>query len=388
MEIYKAMGAKAIDKKDKKRLEKIENLFTSNEYVAQRKLNGERLLAFKSEDDDETVQLFGRGYSKYGARMEKTDLLPHLTAILQYLPSGTVLDGEVVYMPKGLKYEDYENITGKQEDEWFWKCREIMGSYPEKAVPQQESEGKLHYITFDTLGLCGENFINDPLQIRDSTLQRIVDIHPDVFSKYIHYLPLVYGETAKRDLFENALELGREGIIFKKLSGIYYPGKKPTGQWVKLKKSAKVDGVVIGFSPANQFTEITRDGKKLLDENGKPVIEVNRFWRNNWIGAIWIGQWVQRDCVTKEQFDLWEKICPTGKRCQTIDDIEYYLVPVAKVSGMDDSTRQQVSENKEDYFGHVVAFDYFEKTDSSYFQPVFGYFRTDKPANECMWGDE
>lgn len=397
MNILEAMGAKAIDKKDKKRIEKIENLFTNNEYVAQHKLNGERLMAFKDIDSNETVRLFGRGTSKYGERMEKTDLLDHIVAILDYLPSGTALDGEVVYMQPWVTFKQYcDEVTGKLEDTYFWKCREIMGSYPEKALLQQEEEGRLHYIVFDMLYQQGNSIINTSLELRDRNLKNLVQYNPEVFSDdgYIHYLPLVYGERAKRDMFETAMNLGREGVIFKKLNGIYCPGKKPTGQWVKLKRESDADGIIIGYAGPNQFTEITRDGKKVLDETGKPVLETNRFWTNNWIGSIWIGQYIQEQFVTETQFKLFNKLkneLPHFYTHHIKEDYEieeyYHLVPVAKISGIDDNLRREISENPDKYLGKVVKFSYFEKTNDSYFQPRFECFRDDKPAKECLWED-
>jgi len=383
--IYEAMGAKAIDKKDPRYAEKIEALFDNANYIGQRKLNGERILSFIP--DQEEIKLYGRGFSKYGGRIEKTALLPHLVEELrQRIPQGTVLDGEVLYIPD---WDNIPRIKSLDFKEDFWKGREIMGSHPSKAIQQQESEGRLHYFVFDILVHSGQEMVCGPFGDRQDVLQvaykRIFDI-----CTYIHFLPVVHGTTAKRDLFQHALDLGLEGIILKSLSKPYVPGKKPTNSWVKVKQKDSADCVVMGYSPANRWTEITRDGKKVLGPDGKPVIEESKYYRMGWIGAIWVGQFIPSAQVTKEQQRVWGYLKEDGhifahaffgEETQTA----YSLAPVAKVSGIDESLRSFISEHKEAFLGRIMQISYFEKTDESYFQPRFEGFREDKSIEECVW---
>ena len=124
MKIYKSMGAKAIDKKDKNRLAKIERMFKDPNYVAQRKLDGERTMIHKDNTGNEIVRIFGRGSSKENERMEKTALLPHIVSAMQWLPSDTVLDAEVLFIPYEYSTEQIKNLEFKED---FWHCRSIMG---------------------------------------------------------------------------------------------------------------------------------------------------------------------------------------------------------------------------------------------------------------------
>jgi ATP-dependent DNA ligase len=381
--IYEVMGAKGIDKKDKNRQAKIDYMFNSPDYVGQRKLNGERLLSFIHWD--ETVQMFGRGSSKSGNRIEKTGLLPHLAEIFQEtLPESTVLDGEVLFVPNNYSNEDINEMNFMED---FWKTREIMGSYPDKAVPQQIKEGWLHYFVFDILHHHGIELINRPYLFRYQELQNLIGSMG--YQNYIHIVPIVTGTEEKRKLMDDSLSKGLEGIILKKERGLYYPGKKPTGEWVKIKREETYDCVIMGYQPAAQFTEITRNGKKVLDLSGHVRLEESRFYRNRWIGSIWVGQYIPTANLTQNMVNLSKKIRDNYDMLYRDsfekDGITYMLVPVAKVSGMDDGLRQVISENKGKYLGKVVEISAFEKTDDSYFQCQFKGFRSDKPMRECAW---
>lgn len=387
MKIYEAMGAKSIDKKDVRKLEKIDMMFISDDYVGQRKLNGERLMLHKA-DDSEEVRLFGRGFSKSNERMEKTDLLPHIVSLAQFLPSGTALDGEVLFVPK----DQRDKVREFDFAEDFWKCREIMGSYASKAVPQQQEEGWLYYVVFDCLRAGGVDITGKPYQARYWKLQEVLETS-GIVSEYLLVLPIVEGETNKRTLLEECINLGLEGIILKNRFGLYYEGKKPTNQWVKLKQELEADGVIMGYSAPNRWTKIQRDGKFVLGEDGEPIEEESKYYQRGWIGAIWVGQYVPMKLTGRGQLSKFREmnfgpvlIEPHfAQETRMIDGVEHQLVPVAKISGMDELTREKISANMRMYLGTVVEFNYFEKTDDSYFQPRIKCFRHDKRAEECVW---
>jgi ATP-dependent DNA ligase len=50
------------------------------------------------------------------------------------------------------------------------------------------------------------------------------------------------------DYFQAALEMGIEGIVAKKLDSIYEPGTR-SQNWIKIKKSLKLDLVIGGYIP-------------------------------------------------------------------------------------------------------------------------------------------
>lgn len=389
MIIYEAMGAKAIDKKDPKRPAKIENMFLSDMYIAQRKLNGERLMVFKT--DDEHVQAFGRGFSKTNERMEKTHHVPHILSELQMLPDGTILDGEVLFIPQNFTPDDIRNGNFVED---FWACREIMGSHPPVAIEKQDQNGYLHYVVFDVLSYAGIPQINESYVKRLAILNFIKNsLFPTHFDYHVHVLPIFATPQSKRELFNDAMTKGLEGIIFKRIDGLYIPGKKPTDNWIKYKKEASADCIIIGYNPPARWTEITRDGKNVIGPDGKPVVEESKYYLNNWIGAVWLGQYVLESKITKEQQRIAREIlnnceypCYVGSYLDKQGQ-RYVLAPIAKMSGMDESMRAEFSTNPEKYLGKVAVIKYFEKTSDSYFQLVFEYLRDDKPAEQCLFED-
>ena len=382
MSFPEAMGAVGFKKTDPKRLQKIQACIDDDNQVGQRKLNGERI-GISTEGI-----AYGRGTSKYGGRMTKTALMPHIISALKGVPAE--LDGEVLFIPdvSNMSLQQIKNMDFVED---FWTCRSIMGKYqyPETAVEQQEQIGKLHFFVFDVLSYWNAPLLEQPLRERIKILDKLATevLHDNA---YVHVVPYVYGKGAKQALLDHCLSLGLEGIVTKNLNGIYVPGKKPTKNWNKLKKDDQEDGIVIGFAAPSPRTEVVLHGKKVVGEDGRVVTRPNRFFENGWVGAIWVGQWTEKptqeqlaklrthaaDFAYIEEQRLWVK---------TINGSTHYLVPVAKVSGMSDQFRAEVSHNKKQYLGQVMAFDWFEKTDDAYYQPRYSHFRDDKPMEECIW---
>lgn len=376
-ELYEAMGGVAFKRDDPRKAEKIEKILKDDSYIGQRKLNGERLMTYGGEF------AYGRGSSKYGGRMEKTGLVPHILSELGRFGTSKnlVLDGEVLYVPNGevMSIEDLKEMNFVED---FWKCREIMGKqYVDRAIDQQRQEGWLHFFIFDVLVFEGLSRIDDALEKRLEELDYISNYFKN--SRYVHIVPYVRGEAAKRNLLDSCLNAGLEGIMGKKLSGIYVPGKKPANQWWKLKKAELEDGIVLGYSDPSPETEITVGGKKMVGTDGHVVTQVNRFFQFNWIGAIWVGQWTIKQ-PTKTQLLNARSFGYTIQE-KEIDGVLHRLIPVAKISGMKDEMRAEISSCKNSYLGKVVALDYFDKTEDAYYQPRFSHFRDDKPSDECIW---
>lgn len=379
LDVYEAMGAVAIKRDDPRKNEKMEAIFTSEDYVGQRKLNGERLGLFFNG------HAYGRGYSKYGGRMEKTPLVPHIMEAFKRLPPHISLDSEVLFIPNSANMS-IDQIKRMEFVEDFWKCREIMGKkYPDRAVKQQEEEGKLHCFVFDILHVNREPYITEPYEDRIAYLDNLRQYFDA--NSYIHLVPVVYGSEDKRRLYADCINAGLEGIIGKNLNGKYIPGKKPVRNWVKLKKSDPADVIVLGFEKPSEFTEIVREGIKVLDPWGNPIVAPNRFHENGWFGSIWVGQYTANP--THEQVKLLYQLqqfmdIPIPNTIKNPGET-LYLVPVAKVSGMNDDLRATISAKPNEYIGKIMVIEYFEQTASKYYQPRFTHFREDKAARECIW---
>lgn len=392
--IIGAMNASTIKPDDPKRQQKIEKLINDPNYVFQRKLNGERLLVYKkpvilnNDDYDDSDLIYemsatGRNSSKYGPPMMKTGLVPHILKEIEELVGGSIiLDGEVLFIPNQTELSS-EQIKEMEFTEDFWACRDIMAHHvnPRGGVEQQEKDGKLHYFVFDVLAFKGLERVDSTYAERLDSLEYIKHYFKD--SKYVHIMDVAKSSIGKRALMEHCLSIGLEGVVAKHLLKPYQEGKRPANVWVKIKKFDPADGIIIGYNAAEQFTEVISNGKKIVGSDGKVVTAESRFYLNGWIGAVWLGQW-SANPPTDGQFKA-ARQAQMEIAFREEDGQTYWLVPVAKVSGMSDAMRAEISRNKNKYLGRVIQFKYFEKTADAYFHPSFMHFRDDKSPYDCIW---
>lgn len=389
-----AMNASTIKPDDPKRQQKIENLINDPNYVFQRKLNGERLLTFKkpvilsNEDYDDSDLIYemsatGRNSSKYGPPMMKTGLVPHILKEIEEAVGGSiVLDGEVLFVPNQTELS-LEQIKKMEFTEDFWACRDIMAHHvnPRGGVEQQEEDGKLHYFIFDILAFKGLELVDSTYASRLERLDYIRFMFKDC--AYVHIMDVAKTPEDKRALMEHCLSIGLEGVVAKHLGKTYQEGKRPANVWVKIKKFDPADGIIIGYSDAEQFTEVISSGKKIVGDDGRVVTAISRFYRNGWVGAVWLGQW-SANPPTEGQMRT-AKQAKLEIAYAESEEGRIWLVPVAKVSGMSDTIRAEISRNQTKYLGKVIQFKYFEKTPDAYFHPSFMCFRDDKSPYDCIW---
>ena len=110
------------------------------------------------------------------------------------------------------------------------------------------------------------------------------------------------------------------------------------------------------------YDDPTRDytGKELATwEHYEGKDPVTKFYAMRWIGAIIFGVWKD------------------GK-----------LVEVGRTSGMDEATRQLISESKEEYLGQVIEVEaqgLIDKSKGSLQHPRFVCFRNDKSSEQCTF---
>jgi len=97
-------------------------------------------------------------------------------------------------------------------------------------------------MVFDLLHLDGINLRDLPLGERQKRLAGLLSEEPGVVRRSTVW-PSDMGPT----LYKQACKLGLEGIISKKLSGIYRPGDRK--DWTKSKCRARQEFVVCGYTP-------------------------------------------------------------------------------------------------------------------------------------------
>lgn len=282
-----------------------ENLFpsicASGQYFAQLKKDG---YWYQYERQEDKNYLWSRTTSKVtGTLAEKGDNVPHIMGALSHLPVGTILIGEIYYPGKRSK-----DVTP------------IMGSLPEKAIERQEGEyGWLHYYIHDIIYYNGVNLMNYGAWMRYKILEKVwykymlYDFTKDG-EQFLELAAIV--EDNIQEACAAALAAGEEGMVLKKKTAPYTPGKRPVWDTIKIKKTDTCDAIIIGTSPATKYY----DGKLDVKENcqGRDASEWP-YWITERTSDIW---------TQNIKWEDWRKE-PIGNP-QVIEGINYRIMPVTK----------------------------------------------------------
>lgn len=190
--------------------------FDSPAHVFELKWDGVRAMAYA---EDGALRLHGR------RRRDLAGRYPEL-AFLAALPSGTVLDGElVVLQPDGRP--DFGAIVGREN------------TAPPRAAAAAAVR-PVHYVVFDLLYLAGEPVLVRPFAERR---QLLAELLATVRSK--HLLAADGVATHGRALFAAAQQRALEGIVGKRLDAPYRPGER-CDAWVKIKLQQQVHCLILG----------------------------------------------------------------------------------------------------------------------------------------------
>jgi bifunctional non-homologous end joining protein LigD len=177
-------------------------------WVYEEKYDGIRLLARK---DGRSVTLLSRNLR------DRTADFPDIAAALAALPAPTlVLDGEAVVF-EGSRVSHFQLLQRRGEGD---------------AAPV--------YVVFDCLYARGADLRHRPLAERRHTLEAEVRERP----------PLQLARRLDEDglrAFATAERLGLEGLVAKKLAGVYRPGTR-SAEWLKVKVRQEDEFVIGGFT--------------------------------------------------------------------------------------------------------------------------------------------
>jgi len=121
-------------------------------------------------------------------------------------------------------------------------------------IKEKSKQIPLKLFAYEILYLDNKNFIHLPFEERRKNLEKLINQKKDIFKNTILLSPqsIVEEEKKLELLFEEAVSQGLEGIVAKKLDGVYQAGARGWN-WIKFKRSYSskiedtIDCLVMGY---------------------------------------------------------------------------------------------------------------------------------------------
>lgn len=219
------------------------------------KYDGMRMQIHKNNDE---VKIFTR-------RLENiTAQFPEVVDYVRknVLEKKAIIDSEAVgYNKKTGKYLSFQNISQR-----------IKRKY---GIEKMSEDMPVEVNVFDIISYKGKSIVNKPLTERNKILQGIIKSSPKriVLAKSI----VTDNEKEVEEFYKEALELGNEGLMIKKLDAPYTPGAR-VGFMVKLKPTKEnLDLAIIGaeWGEGKRSKWLSSYTLACIDEDGK-MLEVGK----------------------------------------------------------------------------------------------------------------
>lgn len=303
-------------------------------YIGQNMINCADYSVEEKYDGFSYINQYGRFFSKRlstakgneGEPVEKTNHVPHLTAILKVVNEMCQcnLHGEL-YIPGGIS-DNVSSIMGCTEDEAQRRQAVLQETEGYDALP--------HYMLIDLRCLYGESLLGESHRVRRALLAYVYwkFIRPIDEHGFIMLTQDLHGDP--REHFKRIVTHGGEGIIIKRENALYIPGKKPANNWIKGKKKITHDVVLMG-----------------INDNGTGK-------NANLFGSMSFGHIIN------------DKLVKCGE-CS---------------SGISDQMRKYIYDNAEDFINNRQVFEIeaIQESVKSFRNPVFLRLREDKDWTECL----
>ena len=196
--------------------------FDSNQHLFEVKWDGVRALACI---ENHQWRLWGREEADYTDRYPELDVLLHM-------PSGTVLDGELVVLREG-----------RAELSAILRRHQLTSA---RKIKQASRQLPVTYILFDCLYHQGQTLLDQPLSARRKVLAELVESTP---GSPLAFSDGVTGSGEK--FFDQVVEQGHEGVMAKQLDSPYLPARRAT-TWRKIKPRLTTVCVIIGYTPGRE----------------------------------------------------------------------------------------------------------------------------------------
>lgn len=202
-------------------------VFDNPDWIFEPKYDGARAL-FIFNRDTNNLRIQNRKFYNITHRYPEFANLPECMA-----DNNCVLDGELVYLDGGLP--NFNKLAKREHLENPLKIKLMSKQLP------------LTFMVFDILYLDGEDLTDYPLIRRKQLLDRIIEN-----SDRIKKVEFIDGQG--KQLFEQMLKEGREGIVAKKKDSRYCEGDR-NGLWKKIKRSDTIDLPILGYKKGEGHRE-------------------------------------------------------------------------------------------------------------------------------------
>jgi bifunctional non-homologous end joining protein LigD len=285
----------------------VDTPFDEPGWVYEEKYDGIRILAYK---EGSRVTLLTRN------NIDRSASFPTITRAIRALNPGTLLmDGEVVVL-------DWKNVSRFQ----------LL----------QEGSGNVRYATFDCLYVNGQDLRRQPLSKRRMALEK------SVFGGDGLILSRRLAQTGLK-AFQIAKQRGYEGLVAKRLSSFYLPGR--SRDWLKVKVNEEDEFIILGYTEPSGSRQYF--GALLLGAYGRGKLR--------YAGRVGTG------FNRKNLVSLFRKFQPLKRKQPTVKDVPR----LAGVTFLRPTLVAQIS--------------YTELTsDGKLRHPVFLGLRDDKAPNDVM----
>jgi ATP-dependent DNA ligase len=190
---------------------------SGGDYLFEPKWDGFRALVFKSERDLYIQSRDLRPLERYFPELHD--------ALLERLPAGCVLDGEIVIAtPRGLDFDALQ-----------------LRLHPAASrVAKLAKETPSCFVAFDALAVAGHSLTGEPQRARRAALERLLGrAKPPVY-----VTPMTRDRNQAQHWLEHFEGAGLDGVIAKPAGLTYQPGKRAM---IKVKHARTADCVVAGF---------------------------------------------------------------------------------------------------------------------------------------------
>jgi len=186
------------------------------------------------------VRLFTRNLE------DVTFMYPDITSGIEKQISGD----EVIFEGEAIAY----NLNNGE----YLPFQETVQRKRKYDIEKMKKEVPLRLICFDILYKDGKNYLNEPYKIRREKLEKSINKGETVL---ISEEQVISNPTVLEQVFQDAVARGLEGVMAKRLDGVYQAGARGWN-WIKYKRSydAKLDDTIDALVMGYDFGQGKRTG--------------------------------------------------------------------------------------------------------------------------------